>query len=839
MKHSSQPRLFLRALLAGSALGWTTLFAASEPSVSFSREILPILSDHCFPCHGPDEKSRKAKLRLDTKEGAHRVRDGVASIVPGSPDQSALYQRLVTSDADDVMPPSDVNRKLSAAQIAKIRLWIQQGASWGEHWAFEKPKRVTPSGIPESESEIHPVDRIVHARLIKEGLQPSPPAPPAALLRRVSLDLTGLPPDPEIAAAFLRDPSVQHYQSLVERWLASPAYGERMAWDWMEAARYADSNGYQGDGERSMWPWRDWVVRAFNQNLPYDQFTLWQIAGDLLPHPTRDQRMATGFNRNHPINGEGGRIPEENRVDYVMDMTETVGTVWLGLTFNCCRCHDHKFDPLSQRDYFSLSAFFNQTPVDGSGGDPQTKPFIELPNPKQSARLQDLQAKVSRLAQTVAEGERLVFPRAEGEAASDSGYATREPDAIRAILRAESAARTRSQISELEKHFESRAPLYIAGLKQLRESMELRDNFNRSIPRVMVMEDMPKPRKTFMLEAGLYDRRREEIPAALPARLSAGTPGQAVNRLDLARWIVSPDHPLTARVAVNRLWQQFFGIGLVKTSEDFGIQGEKPIYQDLLDFLALELIDSGWDWKHLCRLIVTSETYRQTSAQETSLRQKDPENRLLARGPRFRMPSWMIRDQALAAAGLLSTRVGGPPVKPYQPTGVWEEATFGNKRYTPDQGESLYRRSLYVFWRRIIGPTMFFDTAPRSVCSVKPLRTNSPLQALATMDDETYVEAARVLAERALLEPNRDDPQRLESIMRRLLARPPSPQELDILRASLERLRREYRADPDQATRLLAHGAAPRAQGIDPVEHAAYTALASTLLNLDETLSKE
>lgn len=824
---------------------WTALVVvvfevrAADPTVSFSREILPILSDACFQCHGPDEKARKASLRLDTKEGVFRVKDGRASVVPKKPGESEIYRRLITTDPDDVMPPPKSNRKLTPVQVETIRLWIDQGAPWGEHWAFESIRRPVIPSSSSGETSVHPIDVLVRERLRGQGLSPAPAAPPATLVRRASLDLTGLPPDVREVDAFARDPSRRAYEALIDRLLASPAFGERMAWEWLEAARYADSNGYQGDGERTMWPWRDWVVRAFNDNLPFDQFSVWQVAGDLLPNPTLEQKLATGFNRNHPINGEGGRIPEENRVDYVMDMAETLGTTWLGLSFNCCRCHDHKFDPLSRKDYFSLFAFFNQTPVDGSGGDPQSRPNLELPTPRQSMRLQELSALASRVLDELDAQEMLKFAKTGGGVADRSSFAESEPEAIRNVLRMAPAKRNRNQIAELEKHFETRDPAFVAQLRQCRESLELRDNFARTIPRVMVMEDMPKPRKTYLLEAGLYDRRGGEISPALPARIAGKGNEIATNRLDLARWLMAPDNPLTARVLANRLWQQFFGIGLVKTSEDFGVQGEKPVHPELLDFLARELIDSGWNWKALCRLIVTSDTYRQSSVVSSVLREKDPENRLLARGPRFRLPSWMIRDQALAASGLLASRLGGAPVRPYQPPGVWEEATFGNKKYAQDQGEGLYRRSLYVFWRRIVGPTMFFDTAPRSVCNVKPLRTNSPLHALATMDDITYIEAGRALGELALEQTGLSDSQRIDWMMRRLLARSASGVELDVLGSSLSRLRREYASAPDRAAQLLAHGESKRNPGLDPVDHAAYTALGSILLNLDETLSKE
>lgn len=815
------------------------IFAAENP-VRFGQEILPILSDNCFQCHGPDEKARKAKLRLDTKEGAFRVKDDVAVIVPGDKAKSALYQRISSADPDEVMPPPKSNRKLTAPQIALIGRWIEEGAGWGEHWAFEKLSRPTPPTVRRAAERVaNPIDSFIFSRLEKEELAPSPEAPKETLVRRVTLDLTGLPPTLEAVDRFGADSSPGAYERLVEQLLETPAFGERMAWDWLDAARYADSNGYQGDGERTMWPWRDWVVQAFNRNLSYDQFTIWQLAGDLLPDSILEQKIATGFCRNHPINGEGGRIPEENRVDYVMDMTETTGTVWLGLTFNCCRCHDHKFDPLSRRDYYSLFAFFNQTPVNGGGGDPQSKPNIELATKEQSAALARTDSEIKAASLELDRFEQSYFLRPEGQAVAESDRAANLPKPIKDILKTPAAKRNRNNLSELEKEFDGSVAEYVATVKRLRVVVEERDRVNRSIARVMVMEDLLKPRQTFMLEKGIYDKPGDEVNAALPAKLSASSTDAPRNRLGLARWLVSPDNPLTARVTVNRIWQQFFGVGLVKTPEDFGVQGESPKHPELLEWLASEFIASGWDVKQLCRWIVTSATYRQSSRVSPELWERDPENRLLARGPRFRMPSWMIRDQALTASGLLVKQVGGPPVRPYQPAGVWEEATFGNKKYQQDHGAALYRRSLYTFWRRIIAPTQFFDSASRQVCTVKQPRTNSPLHALATLDDPAYVEAARAMAERVLNMGGRNPEDCIEWAFRLVLARRPNLEEKQTLRATLEKLQRQFAGDPEAARKFLEVGESKRNEKLDVVEHAAYAGLCTAILNLDEALTKE
>jgi hypothetical protein len=810
----------LIALLLGSG---APARGGDEAGVDFERQVLPILSDNCFLCHGPDAKHRKGELRLDDeKEAKKRNDEGRAAVVPGKSAESELIRRVVAADPDDLMPPRKTNKKLSPSQIEALKRWIDAGAPWGEHWSF-RPLRKPPVPGPGN-----PIDAFVRASLEREKLRPSPEADRPTLLRRVTLDLTGLPPTPEESAAFLADPAPDAYERAVDRLLASPRYGERMAWDWMEISRYADSNGYQGDGERTMWPWRDWVVRAFNENLPYDQFTVWQLAGDLLPNPTREQKLATGFCRNHPINGEGGRIAEENRVEYVMDMTETLGTVWLGLTMTCSRCHDHKFDPVTKKDYFGLFAFFNQTPVSGGGGDPQTAPVLEMPSPEQTEKIAKLDADYAAACGEArpAEETLLAMP----------GLMARHAKA-KESLKTPLDKRSRQQFDDLSKALEKDAPEYAKLAKRLRDLADQRGAARKAVTRVMVMEDMPKPRKTYVLDKGLYDKRLEEISAAVPAKLPPLPEDAAPSRLALARWLVSPEHPLTARVTVNRFWQMLFGIGLTKTSEDLGRQGEYPVHRELLDWLAADFRDSGWDVKRFLRQVVTSATYRQCSRVTPALLQADPQNRLLARGPRYRMPSWMIRDQALAAGGLLVDRPGGPPVNGYQPPGVWEETTFGNKRYKQDHGEALYRRSLYVFWRRIIGPTMFFDTQSRSTCVVKPTRTNTPLHALATLNDPTYVEAARALAERAL--EAKDDPSRLDRAFRLALARAPKDEERALLLSSLERLRNEYAARPDDAKKLLKVGESKRNESTDPVEHAAWASLALALLNLDETVTKE
>ena len=898
----------------------------------------------------------------------------------------------------------------------------------------------------------------MQSKLADTKLVASPAADRRTLIRRLSLDLTGLPPTPEEVEAFLADETDDAYAKIVDRLLDSPAYGQRMAWNWLDAARYADTNGYQGDRERTMYPWRDWVVDALNQNMPYDQFTIWQLAGDSLPDATHEQILATGFLRNHMINGEGGRIAEENRVEYAMDMSETVGTVWLGLTLNCCRCHDHKYDPITNEEYYQLFAFFNQTPVTGKGGDAQTAPNLAAPSEEQKRKLAEVsqelakvdaklressltlsksQAKwekrqTNRLAtatqwsvmhpsnayatgsrtrvltdgsvlaaasrrpdnntytvittpgaksitgvrleamqhDTLADGrlshsesgnfvltsfEVSVIDGEDGSGRSPveiasaqatfqqgsykvqasldpnpkTGWAVYDgqqvnqshaaafvfakpivipegaklefvlrhdsqhkqhnigrfrlslseseaphlsdaDDALVKALQVSEQDRSETQIKKIANAHRKSDAEYAALQKRRDAIVKRRRDLEKQVPKVMVMQDRKTPRDTFVLQRGLYNKPTDPVKRAFPDFLPSqwgddvdpnrleperveperAEPSRAeLNRLELARWLVSDDHPLTARVTVNRIWQQFFGTGLVKTTEDFGRQGELPIHPELLDWLASNFRDGGWDLKELVRTIVHSHTYRQSSVTSPLARELDPENRLLSRASRYRMPSWMLRDQALAISGLLSPNGPGPAVNSYQPPGVWEEASFGKKTYQQDSGEKLYRRSLYIFWRRIIGPTMFFDAATRQSCSVKSARTNTPLHALQTLNNTQFVEAARVLAQRTLLQRTllseakrsgtSNDAQRIDFAMMRSLGRTATAQEQAILQAGLDRTRLQYRDDESAASKLLSVGETPRDHTLDAREHACWTSLCLAILNFDETLSRE
>ena len=838
MKGHSRPfLLMLFACFAGQAAQGAAV-GLKEREIVFSRDILPILSDNCFHCHGPDPKEgRKGDLRLDVETEAKKVRDGHAAIAAGKAEESEVILRLLSSDRDEKMPPPKTGRALKQEQVALLKRWIDEGAQWGKHWSFEPLKRPPLNAVSG-----HPVDAIVDARLKNEGVSPSGPAPQHTLIRRLSLDLTGLPPTLAQLEMFLSDTAPGAWERAVDRTLASPAFGERMAWDWLDAARYADSNGYQGDADRTMWPWRDWVVNAFNQNLPFNEFTVWQLAGDLLPAPTHEQILATGFNRNHMINGEGGRIAEENRVDYVMDMSETMGSVWLGLTLNCCRCHDHKFDPLTQREYYQFTAFFNQTPVTGGGGNAQTPPVLDCPLPGQSDKIEKAEADWKRTLDLLRTKEGELFPRAANKQLVESTATADLSKPVRDALSLVPASRKSEQWELLIKEFGGKQDEYGTLLKAASNAKKALDEIRNAVPRVMVMKDEDKPRQTFLLNRGLYNQPGPEVQAAVPGVLPAmevGDGRERATRLDLARWLVSEKNPLTARVAVNRFWQMLFGIGLIKTPEDFGVQAEYPIYPEILDWLASEFVESGWDVKRLLRTVVTSEAYKRSSVtSKPELRERDPDNRLLSRGPRFRMPSWMIRDQALFVSGLMNVSIGGPPVFPYQPAGVWEEATFGKRQYHQSSGSDLHRRSLYTFWRRIVGPTVFFDVARRQVCEVKPLRTNTPMHALTTLNDITYVEAAAAMA-RVALKSSSVDVDRLRTVAKRVLCRDLSPPELAVWMRTIERSRKAFEQDVHAAERLLGQLSAVKDGELQPAIQAAWTMLCLNLLNLDETLTKE
>ncbi|QOV88682.1 PSD1 and planctomycete cytochrome C domain-containing protein [Humisphaera borealis] len=1024
-----RPAHLLAVLLVTLAAGNKSL---ADEAPTFGRDILPILSESCFSCHGPDEKHRKADLRLDLQEPATALKDGVAAIVPGKPDASELIRRITSTDPDEVMPPAKSRKGLTPAQVATFKKWIAAGAPWGKHWSLEKPTRpeVPANGAATA------IDAFVLDRLSREGLKPSPEAARHTLARRVALDLTGLPPSPEVLQSFEKDDSPQAYTRLVDRLLGSEHFGERMAMWWLDAARYSDTDGFQADATRTNWPWRDYVVAAFNRNMRFDQFTLEQFAGDLLPNATPDQKLATAFHRNHMTNGEGGRDPEESRVDYVIDRVNTTGTLWLGLTVGCAQCHSHKFDPFSHNDYYSLSAFFNSIDEDGKAGS-AAKPYLSYKSPLASRavveaqHLADERSAVELAARNAAEPPfqswlalrvkdtpsnfkawkplhvntlesiegtvlsgspddtivaggpspmqddyRIIattpLPRITGlklevlpdPVRKDGGFARgeakhfmltdikvqvrrRNSSQIRDISVATAAAdysadpkknggygavkdtldddprngwsshgsditKPRTAVFALadsltlaadeELVFEMRhrstlgnasiarfrvtatdqagptvqsvgaAPLEELAVSRAADpagiAAKLRDRLREqfladhgpygiaraSLDRakrqldeakkaaggvnVMVLAERKTPRETNILIRGVWDKKGEKVEPGVPPAVANFPKDLPRDRAGLAKWITSSDNPLTARVMVNHLWQLYFGAGLVRTPDDFGLQGEHPTHPELLDWLAVEFMESGWDIKHIAKLIVTSQTYRQRSDVSPALLARDPENRLLARGARYRLPSWMLRDSPLASAGLLNPAIGGPPVRPYQPDGVWEEMFMGRFKYEPSEGAAQYRRTLYAFWRRAIAPTFLFDSAQRRVCEVRTSRTNTPLQALTLLNDASYLEASRELAQLAMRH-SADPAARVAFIYRRVLSRPPTESETSVILRQVARATDYYKAHPTDADKFLKVGQQAADPALDAPSLAANMLAASMILNLDEAITHE
>lgn len=1029
--------------------------------VHFNRDVRPILSENCFQCHGPDDAHRSAGLRLDQRDAAMKpAESGAAAIVPGDPDNSELLKRVTSSDADLHMPPAESGKVLTSKQIDILRKWIKQGANYEGHWAFEK---VQSPAVPQISGEIaasvvNPIDSFILAKLQSLGMKPSAEADRVTLLRRATLDITGLPPTLEEIDAFLKDKSPTAWEKAVDRLLASPHYGERMAISWLDNARYADSNGFQVDSSREMWAWRDWVINAYNSNMPFNQFTIEQLAGDMLANATQDQIIATGFNRNHRLNGEGGRIEQEWFVETVIDRVETTGLTWLGLTLNCCRCHDHKYDPVSQREFYQLFAYFNSVEESGVLA-PTTKraentpPLMTLLTPELKQQQTELQQTVATLttqrdeaAKTLPEllaawevhiktrearpvwqmleprsvasvggatltrqddgswlasgtnppndeyrieiplvsdrlsgilletlpdpslpgkslgrgsngnfvltgvsaelqvgdaapvavalkkaqadyeqpnytaakirldvrpkdrrgqapsgwaidgndparkvARRVFFaPESPVEAAKgavliirithDSQFADHNvgrfrlsvsdadsdqvglgdgglPADIRAILEVAQESRTADQTAQLQKYFREQTdnPIRKAQTAVTEAQAKLAE-FNANLPTTMVMKET-KPREAFILTRGEYDRPTDKVERATPAFLPPLPEGAPNDRLGFAQWVVSDSNPLTARVWVNREWERFFGTGLVKTSENFGAQAEYPSHPELLDWLADQFMHptslpsvggksaQAWDMKALQKLILMSATYRQTSHTDKERLALDPDNRLLSRGPRFRLSAELIRDQALAVSGLLVNKIGGPSVRPYMPEGVWDETSkYGDLRgYKHDKGEGLYRRTMYTIWKRTAAPPslLLFDATNREVCTIKRSRTNTPLQALALLNEVTFVEAAKALALRMVQEGGSTDTDRLVYGFRLVTGRLPSAQEQQILAEGLQSDRATFTQSPDAAAQLLKVGELAVTSTLDPVELATWMTTANVLLNLDEFVTRE
>ena len=808
--------------------------------IDFNFHVRPILSDRCSRCHGPDEKVRKADLRLDKEETAFAKLSESSgfAFVPGKPDQSVAVHKILSTDSEIKMPPPESKMSLTAQEKATIVKWIEQGAEWKQHWSFIAPEKKDLPVVQNLEWVRNPIDRFILTHLEREGIHPSEEATKENLIRRLTLDLTGLLPSLEEIDNFLTNHHEQAYEEVIDRLLASPKFGERWSWDWLDAARYADTNGFQNDPERKMWPWRDWVIQVINDNMPYDQFTIEQLAGDLIPNASVSQIIATGFNRNHTYNGEGGRIPEETRVENVFDRVETMGTIWLGLTLTCTRCHDHKFDPLTQQEYYQFFDYFNQTSEAGENGNGMIKPVLDLSPPLEKEQVEKLQKFVDQISEKVTAHESIIFPHEEGQTPAESPAAANLVGDNLLALSTTPSKRGSFGIDLLKEVYKNVDVVYTNLLVKLKDAIANRNKAESDNLQVMIMDELDQSRTSFILQRGAYDKHGEEVTLGVPSVLPTLPDNAPANRLGLANWIVSPDHPLTARVTVNRFWQSFFGNGLVKSTDDFGVQGDKPTHPELLDWLAVDFIESNWDVKALFKKIVMSATYRQSSKMRVELLEKDPDNRLLARSSRYRLPSWMLRDNALFISGLLVDSIGGSPVNPYQPAGIWEEATFGVKKFEQDHGNDLYRRTIYTFWRRIVGPTMLFDNSPRQVCSVKPSRTNTPLHALTTLNDVTFVEASRVMAERIMAMSGKDD-ERIDLAFRLATSRFPNTEEKAVLTEGLQKLKNKFENQHSDAEKLTRVGEYRTNHKLEVKEHAAYTAFCSMILNLDETITKQ
>jgi hypothetical protein len=801
---------------------------AGKP-IDFTRDVRPILT-RCFRCHGPDDKARKAGLRLDTRDGAtKKSRSGAIAVVPGDPAKSELLARVTSEDDTEVMPPPKVGPRLSPAETATLRAWIAGGASYSAHWSYVKPVRPSIPAVSDPGWPNNPIDHFVLDRLDREGLKPAVPADRAAILRRVSLDLTGLPPTIEMADAFLSDTRPDAYERMVDRLLAMPTFGERWGSPWLDLARYADSQGYANDPDRTIWRYRDWVIDALNANLSYDRFTIEQLAGDLLPKPTTEQLIATGFHRNTLTNTEGGTTPEEFRSAAVVDRVNTTMQVWMGTTIGCAQCHNHKYDPFSQKEYYQLYAILNNTEDRNSGDD---FPTITVALAGREAELSAIDAKLPELRKgRDAEQVKIDKGLVEWEKTVDR---KKLPKAIADIVVVPDAKRKPAQKQALLAHLRSLSPAW----KKLDDEVRQLEARRKVISTTAPVLREGKPRETHIHIRGNFLDKGERVTVGLPAALHSAADKGPLDRLKLARWLVDPNNPLTARVAVNRLWEELFGIGLVQTSEEFGLQGELPSHPELLDWLAVEYM-RGWDTKRMLRLIVASATYRQSSGAGEMLHKRDPFNRLLARGPRLRLSAEAIRDQSLFMAGLLSTKMHGPPVQPPRPNFGLAAAFGSSTDWSPSQGADRRRRALYTRWRRNAPypSATTFDAPERTVCNVRRVRTNTPLQALVTLNDPVYVEAAQGLARRIAAHPGstRD---RVVYAFRLCLTRAPHEPEARRLIELYERARKQLAAAPANALDLATNPLGPLPAGMNPADLAAWTVVGNVLLNLDETLAR-
>jgi hypothetical protein len=834
-------RYCLRLLLPVLVVAATrSAVAADQPvrPVEFNRDIRPLLADTCFACHGPDKNKRKAELRLDIGDDAAKQRGDHRIVVPGKPDQSELFRRLTSSDEQHRMPPARIGKRLAPRQIELVRQWIEQGGQWQKHWSLIPPQRPALPVLSRADQPDNAIDRFILARLEREGLELSSEADRRTLLRRLAFDLTGLPPRPEEVERFLNDGSPEAYEKAVDRLLASPHFGERLAAYWLDLVRYADTAGYHSDNHRDIYLYRDYVIQALNNGKPFDQFTIEQLAGDLLPNPTREQRIASGYNRLLQTTEEGGAQAREYLAKYAADRVRNVSTVWMGMTLGCAECHNHKFDPIATKEFYRFEAFFADLQEKAVGRQDQTP----LPTPEQAALLQQLEERIAPLQRTMSTPTpELDAAQVKWEESLRLTEARALPKNIFDILIFEPGKRTEPQKQALAGHYRTIAPLLEPVRKQLADLQRQKDELNRTIPTSLVSISVP-PRAMRVLPRGNWlDDSGEVVTPGVPAAVAPlDVKDRSATRLDLARWLVAPENPLVARVFVNRLWKLMFGQGLVKTLDDFGAQGAWPAHPELLDWLAIELRESGWNVKHMLKLMALSHTYRQSSAVSEALRQRDPYNELLARQARFRLDAEMVRDNALAISGLLSRKVGGPSAKPYQPAGYWAMLNFPTREYQNDKGEGLYRRGLYTYWCRTFPhPSLVaFDAPSREECTVERPRSNTPLQALVLLNDTIYVEAARALAERLMREGGSGTETKIHFGYRQALGRGAQPEELRLLAALYEKHLREYQADKTAADATLHIGDHPAPKDLDSAELAAWTSVARVLLNLHETITR-
>ncbi len=837
-------------MLALFLLASSPALAEDAGRISYNRDIRPILSDKCFSCHGPDNQHRSAELRLDVAEDGEDYFGAYLAIEPGDAEASGLVERIYAKSKKLVMPPPKSHLELSEGEKKRLVKWIEQGATYEPHWSFVPPSKPELPGVKDRAWPHNAIDTFVLKKLEANRIKPNTEASKATLLRRLTLDLTGLPPTAEELGAFLADASDDAYGQVVERLLASPHFGERMALTWLDAARYADTNGYSIDDHRDMWLWREWVIDAYNQNMPYDQFIVEQLAGDLLPDATDTTRLATGFLRNSMNTHEGGTIAEEYRVTYIADKINTVSTVFMGLTMQCAQCHDHKYDPLSQSEYYQMFAFFDTADIRGMGantaltkGDANTAPLIrasgQITSDEQYKR--DLQQRIATLTRYLVHPPELVEMRAKWEAEVKAGA----QGALLEVLSVSPADRSDEQWGVINQAFAKTTKLLGRHQNTIkREIAILEKDLEAGRASVMVMKEKG-PRQTYVLTRGDYSNPDKNqpvgtgVPSVLPPLDAYMPEGGPATRLSLAKWLIDPEHPLTARVAANRLWQMFIGQGLVTTPNDFGMQGAYPTHRELLDYLAIEYVDSGWDTKQLVKQIVMSATYRQSSKAPRELYQQDPANELLARASRYRLPAEIIRDNALAIAGKLDTRIGGPSVYPSQPHGLWREVShFGYPRaftaqaFYPSDASGLNRRSMYTFWKRTSPPPSLtaFDAPSREVCTVDRARTNTPLQALVLLNDPEYVDAARALAQIARKEMKSKFEHQVDYMFRRATGRTTTDAELDALMKHFGQAQERFHQDQDAAIALV---------GENDISLAALTSTATVILNLDQVITRE